>query len=270
LLIVTVAATVAGTLSLNGGVILANTGGVTVGSAGLLTGHGLITGPVSVAGRMAPGSGASETGNGLLNFGSGSLTLAATSTVSMNGTSKSAFDKVLASGASLAGAALALDLSSVSLNPGDSITLIDNVSGLAITGTFAGLAQGALFTADGNTMQISYLGGDGNDVTVTKVGTITTDFSVTRSGFFYVIANDTYRQTITLTNLTPSVKKPKTLKFVGMPAEVRVVGGTQNGTDWYLNVDDASVPPAGSLGLPVYFEVPSGRAFNYSLEVLGG
>ncbi len=266
----TVAATVARTLSLNGGVILANTGGVSVGSSGLLTGHGLITGPVTVAGRLAPGSGDSETGNGLLNFASGSLALAATSVVSMNGISKSAFDKVLSSGASLAGAVLSLDLSNVSLNPGDSITLIDNVSGSAISGTFAGMAQGALFTANGNTMQISYLGGDGNDVTVTKVGDITADFSVARSGFFYVIANDTYRQTITLTNLTPSVKKPKSLKFVGLPAEVRVVGGTQSGSDWYLNVEDASVPSGGALGLPVYFEVPSGRAFNYSLEVLGG
>lgn len=119
-------------------------------------------------------------------------------------------------------------------------------------------------------MQISYTGGDGNDVVITKVGNITADFSVARSGFFYVIASDTYRQTTTLTNVTATAKKPRTFKFIGLPGTVSVVGGTQDGSDWYLNVGDASVPAGGSLGIPVHFVVPSGNSFSYTLEIIGG
>ena len=266
----TAATTIGGTLSLNGGAILAMGGGIAVDSAGSLTGNGLIAGAVTAAGGLAPGSGASGSGNGLLNLGSGSLTLAATSTVSMNGSSKSAFDRVLAAGVNLAGARLALDLSAATLAAGDSITLIDNVSGSATSGTFTGLAQGAIFTANGQTMQISYTGGDGNDVVVTKVADITASFSVTRSGFLYLVPTDTYRQVITLTNTTPTARRPRTFKFVGLPGEVSIVGGTQSGADWFLNLGDASVPSAGSLGIPVQFVVPSGNSFTYTLEILGG
>ena len=37
----------------------------------------------------------------------------------------------------------------------------------AITGTFAGLPEGAKFTSNGRTYRITYQGGDGNDVVVT-------------------------------------------------------------------------------------------------------
>ncbi|MBI1325712.1 hypothetical protein GC170_21315 [bacterium] len=265
-----VAASVAGNLSIDGGIVLAMSAGVSVSSTGSLTGNGTFLGPVSVAGGLEPGNGGSGAGNGLLNLATGALTLAGTTTVTMNGTSKTAFDKVAAIGVNLAGATLSLDLSSATLNVGDSITLVDNVSASATSGTFADMAQGALFTANGHTMQISYSGGDGNDVVVTKVGDITADFSIARSGFFYVIASDTYRQTITLTNVTPTDKKPWTFKFVGLPAGVSVVGGTHDGSDWYLNLGDASVPAGGSLGTPVEFVVPSGNAFTYTLEVIGG
>ncbi len=265
-----VAVGVAGNLSIDGGVVLAMTAGVSVSSTGSLTGKGTFFGQVSVAGGLAPGNGGSGIGSGLLNLATGALTLAGTTTVTMNGTSKTAFDKVAAIGVNLAGATLVLDLSSATLNAGDSITLVDNISAAATAGTFAGLAQGALFTVNGHTMQISYTGGDGNDVVVTKVGDITASFSISRSGFFYLVPTDTYRQTITLTNLTPTAKKPRTFKFVGLPGEVSVVGGTQSGPDWYLNLGDASLPAGGSLGIPVQFVVPSGNSFTYTLEVIGG
>ena len=37
------------------------------------------------------------------------------------------------------------------------------------TGTFTGLPEGAIFTADGTEFQITYKGGDGNDVVITAV-----------------------------------------------------------------------------------------------------
>ncbi len=46
-------------------------------------------------------------------------------------------------------------------------TIIDNDGADAVTGTFTGLAEGAIFQAGGKTFRISYTGGTGNDVTLT-------------------------------------------------------------------------------------------------------
>lgn len=50
---------------------------------------------------------------------------------------------------------------------GDVFTLIDNDGVDAITGTLAGLPEGATLTFNGVLLQISYLGGDGNDLVLT-------------------------------------------------------------------------------------------------------
>jgi hypothetical protein len=50
---------------------------------------------------------------------------------------------------------------------GATFTIINNDGTDAVTGTFAGLAQGATFVVGGETFQINYKGGDGNDVTLT-------------------------------------------------------------------------------------------------------
>jgi invasion protein IalB len=49
---------------------------------------------------------------------------------------------------------------------GDTVTIIDNDGADAVTGTFAGLAEGALLLVDGVGWRVSYTGGDGNDVTL--------------------------------------------------------------------------------------------------------
>lgn len=49
---------------------------------------------------------------------------------------------------------------------GNTFTIIDNDDTEAVIGTFEGLSEGAEFTQDGVTYQISYVGGDGNDVTL--------------------------------------------------------------------------------------------------------
>ncbi len=56
------------------------------------------------------------------------------------------------------------------LNPalvGEQLILIDNDGSDPVTGTFADLPEGAVFTADNESFRISYVGGDGNDVVVT-------------------------------------------------------------------------------------------------------
>jgi len=53
------------------------------------------------------------------------------------------------------------------LAPGSAFTIVNKTSAGAVAGSFAGLPQGAAFTASGYDWQISYSGGDGNDVVVT-------------------------------------------------------------------------------------------------------
>ena len=50
---------------------------------------------------------------------------------------------------------------------GDTFTILNNDAAEAITGTFAGLANGATFTADSLNFRINYNGGTGNDVVLT-------------------------------------------------------------------------------------------------------
>jgi len=52
---------------------------------------------------------------------------------------------------------------------GTTVTLITNNSAVAVSGTFNGLAEGAVFATNNGLFSISYHGGDGNDVTVTAV-----------------------------------------------------------------------------------------------------
>lgn len=52
---------------------------------------------------------------------------------------------------------------------GDAFRIIDNRSSTAVSGTFNGLAEGAQFTVDGITFNITYVGGDGNDVIITAL-----------------------------------------------------------------------------------------------------
>jgi len=54
--------------------------------------------------------------------------------------------------------------------PGGEVMIIDNDGSDPVIGTFYDLPEGALISAFGFTMRISYHGGDGNDVTLTNVG----------------------------------------------------------------------------------------------------
>ncbi len=81
------------------------------------------------------------------------------------------YDQIVVNGTvSLADATLTIDLIS-SFDPafGDAFTIIQNDGTDAIAGTFAGLAEGAQFVADGRAFTITYQGGDGNDAVVTAI-----------------------------------------------------------------------------------------------------
>ena len=71
---------------------------------------------------------------------------------------------------SLGGATLNLSLvNSFTPSLGNVYEIIDNEGSGAVSGTFSGLAQGAIVRVGHDYVQISYTGGDGNDVTLTIV-----------------------------------------------------------------------------------------------------
>ena len=152
----------AGTLLVNGSLA----GGATV-TAGTLGGSGTIAGPISVtAGTLSPGN-----SPGVLTAGGGlSLTAASMSLIELAGTTPGTeYDRlVVSSGSVVLGGALNLALlAGFTPAVGNSFLVLDKQSAGAISGTFAGLPQGATFTSAGVPFTISYTGGNGNDVTLT-------------------------------------------------------------------------------------------------------
>jgi hypothetical protein len=90
--------------------------------------------------------------------------------------------RVAAVGAvNLNGAQLDLD-PVVALPLATTYTILTNDGADPIQGTFAGLAEGASFTVDGQTFRITYQGGTGNDVVLTRVGPTTTTLVSPDSG----------------------------------------------------------------------------------------
>ena len=62
-----------------------------------------------------------------------------------------------------------LDTGTGTLATGTVFTVINNTSVSPIIGTFSNLANGSVFTSNGNNFQVSYTGGTGNDLTLTVV-----------------------------------------------------------------------------------------------------
>jgi len=79
--------------------------------------------------------------------------------------------QIIANGSvTLASPTLNLGISPLIVQPGQSITLIDNDGTDPVQGTFLGLPEGAVFNAGSVQYRISYSGGTGNDVVVTVLG----------------------------------------------------------------------------------------------------
>jgi hypothetical protein len=101
-----------------------------------------------------------------------SLTVGSGSTFLVVTKSPTDYATVSTATVNISGAVLSVDTSLYSPAPTSVMTIITNTGAGAVTGTFAGLAQGATFassTNSGTTFTISYTGGSGNDVTLTGV-----------------------------------------------------------------------------------------------------
>jgi len=164
-----------GNLRLNG--LLAAGSDVLVQSGGTLSGTGTASGTVTVesGGTVAPGA-----STGILHTGDLALASSATYLAEINGVAPgSGHDQLAVTGTvdlnSDAGAGATLSLSgSITSNPGQTIVLISNDASDAVTGTFAGLPEGAGIIVNGVGFTISYEGGDGNDVVLTEITALVT------------------------------------------------------------------------------------------------
>lgn len=207
--------TFVGTTTINLGTLLVNgttSSNMIVNTGGILGGNGTVAGTVTVAsgGTLAPGN-----SPGIIN--TGNLTLAAGSTFAaeVNGSIPgSEADEVVVTGTvDITGATLATS-GTIASFPGQVITLIDNLGADAITGTFAGLAEGDTVAINGTTFTISYVGGNGNDVTLSEAEAA------------FSIDDVTINEAAGTLDFTVTLDKPLTIDVI---VNVSFTGGTATG-----------------------------------------
>jgi Bacterial Ig-like domain (group 3) len=92
--------------------------------------------------------------------------------------------------------------------PGQVFTVLDNRGTQAVNGTFSGLAEGAVVSANNNAnvrLVISYRGGDGNDVTLTAIGALPSATTVSATPNPVTRGQSvTLRATVTVNGTSPS------------------------------------------------------------------
>lgn len=192
---------VGGTLGLNGGSI-SNPSAVSVSGGGRIGGVGS-TGPLTITGSLLyPGIFGSFVAGAIATP---ALTLDASSTARFNlaGTAfPGSYDQISVNGpVALGGAALDLRWN---LEPavGEQFRLITGAT--TLTGTFAGLPEGAVFFARGRRFSITYAGGAGHDVVVTRLSAAPADLSIALVSSPSVVApGGTVTLTVTITNHGP-------------------------------------------------------------------
>jgi uncharacterized repeat protein (TIGR01451 family) len=136
-------------------------------TAGTLGGTGRVGALTATGGTVAPGLAA---GAGILSSANVSLNASTTAAIDLNGTTVgTGYDQVDATGTvTLGGAALTVTLGFVP-PPFSTFIIVNNDGVDAVSGTFAGLPQGARLTVGGTGFSISYAGGTGNDVVLTAL-----------------------------------------------------------------------------------------------------
>jgi autotransporter-associated beta strand protein len=156
----------AGTLLVNG----AQPGSPVSVTAGILGGTGRVGPITTTGGTVNPGS----AGAGILNTtGNVAFNTTTTFAADLNGTTAGfGFDQLNVAGTvNLARSTLSAGLNFKSA-VGNSFVIINNDGTDPIVETFAGLAQGGIFTTpSGVQLQVNYAGGTGNDLVLTQINT---------------------------------------------------------------------------------------------------
>ncbi len=176
------ATTDAGKLQVDGTI-----GNVAVNSGTTLSGEGTVSGITTTAASLSPGD--SSTYTGILTD-TGNVVLDSNSTFDENingSTVGTNYSQLQAGGTiNLANATLSTTLNSFTPTPDEQFTIVNNTGTSAITGTFAGLPEGATLSVSGTSFSISYKGGpNSNSVVLTALAATTTTISpVTTSPVF--------------------------------------------------------------------------------------
>jgi autotransporter-associated beta strand protein len=161
-----------GTIAVAGGVLMINgsslAGTINVGSGTTLGGTGVVGNVVMAtnapAARLLPGVNA-----GILTASNVTLAAAGEFVIEANGITPGTGHDQLAVRGTVALNNVALRfLLGYTPAMGDTLVLIDNDGADPVTGTFAGLPEGAGLITNGFGFRISYTGGDGNDVTLRR------------------------------------------------------------------------------------------------------
>lgn len=239
----------AGTTRLGGGnLTFVNTSAI---DGGTLVGSGTITGSFINRAQVAPGNspGCITVDGNYAQSATGNLN------IELGGpTPCTQHDQLIVNGAVSLGGALNVNLiNSFVPAAGNTFTIIDNDGTDAVTGTFAGLPEGATFVADGKRFQITYTGGTGNDVVLT------------RHVFFVTNANDggtgSLRQAVLDAN---ALSGRDEINFLGT-----LNGQTITLTSGELLItDDVDIVGPGAMNLTVSGN-NSTRVFNVSSSVNG-
>ncbi len=169
---------VTNTTTINGTLIAPH--GVEVDDGGVLKGSGTIDGEVTLlsGGTLSPGNSPGIMNvNGLTLMAGGTLDLDVVPSYQTAGVHYDQFN--VTGSVSLGGATLHLVGGSATPSHGQILTIIQNDGSDAVTGTFAGLADGAFVSVGSFEAYISYHGGDGNDVTLTTAYSSTLTISGT-------------------------------------------------------------------------------------------
>jgi autotransporter-associated beta strand protein len=167
-----------GSTTVNGGILrvdgsLTNSRAV-VNSGGTLRGAGTVNGiTANTGGAVSPG----WTNPGILeSAGDVALNAGSTLNIRLNGTAESNYDHLEVTGSLTLGGTLNISAAPGFVPPvGSVFTLIDNDGSDDVTGTFAGLPEGAVLTLNSRPFQISYgsrfggIGGRDNDVTLEAI-----------------------------------------------------------------------------------------------------
>jgi fibronectin-binding autotransporter adhesin len=255
--------TVTGTLVVDtfvdeGKLLLSNAtlGNTTVGTG--FTFESALLGGIGTVGALTVGAfGVIAPGNGILH--SGSVTFDADATFLAHGL-------LAVTGTVDLGGATLMVSAPLGVGVGNSFVIISNDGGDAVTGTFAGLAEGATVAGDGGTFTVHYGGGDGNDVTLT-INSLS-GLIVTGTGPVNVAAVSNVTTKDTENFFTNAISTAASQIFIDDVTAVIDTGVTVNG--WGLQI--ASEKPGGSVFVANHGAVvldDPGATFQSALTIVG-
>ncbi len=162
---------------------LVSNGDVTFSGGGINTGGGtLLLNPGTSPAAVKPAFNGTDAAASTVSFGS-DLSIVINGDTPGNGTGSTYTQLTVAGAVNLTGVDLVLSGAHAPV-AGQTFTIVDNDGAEAVTGTFAGLAEGATisnFLGSSLNAIISYLGGDGNDVTIVSSCPLIT-FTATPTG----------------------------------------------------------------------------------------